>query len=647
MERFKICKLRADHTLDFAAEELKKYLRMMMPDTPDIPIGFDPEAKEGFCLGLLEDFGLPNEAEDLLLDDVVHIDTDEKGGVLAGSNPRSVLFAVYRYFRLNGCRWLFPGPDGEFIPMKRVEPQKYHKMADHRYRGHTTEGDPSERHVLDYIDFMAKQELNFYGIFGIYTYHRRYYLHAQNADTRAPEPVSAELCRQWKGMMESEILKRGLLLADGTHDFTMMVLGLDPADRYDYRDGKKKFPEDKKKYLAMVNGKRELFKNDPFYTQFCMSRADFRERYVKLLADYAEEHPQITFIGASLGDSHHNHCECPECQKGTPSDFQVMILNELDEELTRRGLNTRLGISTYVDKMFPPLHERIKNPARFNLSFAPITRSYSSSVTEDTVIPEPKPYVRNKWETPKGMAECVSYLKAWQKVCPVDGRTYEYHFWRAQMRDPALMNISRRIYEDMFSLKLIGLSGDLEDGSNRHYFPHGFHCHIYAETLVHRDLDYEAEKEDYFSHLFGEDWKEAVSVLQGVSDAFGEKYMEGEESEDPARGAHFAPSRAAKFAAVKELAARERALAKKHLQAPTRPQTVAYRLLDRHAEYAEGIAGVFYEKCLGHDQLALERFRRFASEFGKHEFELDAYMDFGLAIRSLEVPVKKMPVIEY
>ena len=131
-----IYKLRADHTVDFAAEELKKYLRMMMPRCGEIDICYDPKATDGFRLGLLEDHNLPNEAEDPVLDDIVHIDTDEKGGILAGSNPRSVLFAVYRYLKLNGCRWLYPGVDGEHIPMQDIAPQKYHHLASHRFRGH-------------------------------------------------------------------------------------------------------------------------------------------------------------------------------------------------------------------------------------------------------------------------------------------------------------------------------------------------------------------------------------------------------------------------------------------------------------------------------------------------------------------------------
>ena len=126
-----IKKLRTDHVIDFAAEELKKYLRMMMPQCGEIDISYEPEATNGFRLGLLEDFNLPCEAEDPVLDDVIHIDTDACGGILAGSNPRSVLFAVYRFLRENGCRWLYPGVDGDHVPMQEIVPVQYHKLAQH------------------------------------------------------------------------------------------------------------------------------------------------------------------------------------------------------------------------------------------------------------------------------------------------------------------------------------------------------------------------------------------------------------------------------------------------------------------------------------------------------------------------------------
>ena len=91
-------KISSGETVDFAAMELKKYLRMMMPENGDIRIAFAPEAEEGFRLGLMQDFGLDvSDAEDTELDDIVYIDTTEEGGIIAGDNPRAIRLAVYEF----------------------------------------------------------------------------------------------------------------------------------------------------------------------------------------------------------------------------------------------------------------------------------------------------------------------------------------------------------------------------------------------------------------------------------------------------------------------------------------------------------------------------------------------------------------------
>ena len=95
-----IYKTRSESPIDFAAEELRKYLRMMMPDAGNYKIECSPDAKDGFRLGLMQDFGLDiSDAEDVELDDILYIDCDERGGIIAGSNPRSVLLSVYEYFK--------------------------------------------------------------------------------------------------------------------------------------------------------------------------------------------------------------------------------------------------------------------------------------------------------------------------------------------------------------------------------------------------------------------------------------------------------------------------------------------------------------------------------------------------------------------
>ena len=162
---FKIYKINPSPVIDFAAEELKKYLRMMMPRCGEIVIERNPHATDGFRLGLMSDFGLDtSEAQDVELDDIVHIDTDDCGGIIAGSNPRSVLLAVYRYLQENGCRWLFPGIDGELIPIKDIVPTRYHKMADNRYRGQCNEGAEFQPDMMEAIDFTPKIGLNIFMI---------------------------------------------------------------------------------------------------------------------------------------------------------------------------------------------------------------------------------------------------------------------------------------------------------------------------------------------------------------------------------------------------------------------------------------------------------------------------------------------------
>ena len=50
-----INKISSYSAVDYAAEELRKYLRMMMPECGNIEIKYAPEAKDGFRLGLMQD----------------------------------------------------------------------------------------------------------------------------------------------------------------------------------------------------------------------------------------------------------------------------------------------------------------------------------------------------------------------------------------------------------------------------------------------------------------------------------------------------------------------------------------------------------------------------------------------------------------
>ena len=59
-----------------------------------------------------------------------------------------------------------------------------------------------------------------------------------------------------------------------------------------------------------------------------------------------------------------------------PSDFYVILLNELDLALSAKKFDRKSGFPLYADMLWAPEHERLNNPDRFIFMFAPITRSY-------------------------------------------------------------------------------------------------------------------------------------------------------------------------------------------------------------------------------------------------------------------------------
>lgn len=633
---FYIKKLRADHVIDFAAEELKKYMRMMMPDCGEVEISYEPGAVEGFRLGLAEDFGLVfQEVKDCALDDVVHIETDATGGILTGSNPRSVLFAVYRYLKENGCRFLYPGIDGEYIPVVDIKPISYHHMADHRFRGQCNEGTENQQCMLETIDFYAKLEMNSYMIeFDIpFVYYDRYYRHEYNEQNRPPEPVTRETVLQWKRQCEAEISKRGLLFHDMGHGWTAEPFGLDSTNQW--KPSEQIISEETKQYLALVDGKRELFGGVALNTNLCMSNPKTRRTMVNSIAEYAQKHKNVSYIHVWLADGDHNHCECDECRKLRPSDYYMMIMNELDEELTRRKLASRIVFIAYLDTLFAPVKETIKNPERFALLYAPIQRSYTGSIEREKITEAPD-YKRNAWEIPVSAEENAAFLLDWKKQWHGPCFCYEYHYWEHFYRDPGMMYISRRIYEDIMSLKEVGLEGIVEDGSQRAFFPNGFAIYIFAEALRDRNCDYEKVKEDYFRHVYGDSWQEAEQCLADISELFDFAYMEGERSVDVKLGKHYHPAHVEQLKQVRKVAKRERALAMENLSLPVRVQTVSMRLLLRHAEYCEKLADIMVESALGCHEEALRLWSEFCQSFGNYEFELERYYDHGIGMRSLK-----------
>ena len=631
-----INKITSDHVIDFAAEELKKYLRMMMPRCGEIAIKYAPDAKDGFRLGVMSDFGLDtSESNDVTLDDILHIDTDKDGGIIAGSNPRSVLLAVYRYLTINGCRWLFPGIDGEFIPIKDIEPTKYHKMADCRYRGQCNEGAEAQHLMIEEIDFTPKIGMNIFMIEfdNPKAYYDRYYDHVQNQENREAEPVTPETVLQWKRQCEAEIAKRGLQMHDMGHGWTAESFGIDTTKGWKTSD-EAAVPDEARKYLAMMNGKRDLFKGIALNTNFCMSNPEARKKFVDKIANYAEIATNVDYLHVWLSDGHNNHCECENCRKKIPSDWYIMAMNELDEELTRRNLDTRIVFICYVDTTWAPETVFIKNPKRFSLLIAAISRDYSVAVTPnlDTSKVELAKFELNNLTLPKSVDEYIAHGKKWQERCNVQSFVYEYHYWWPQYRDLGLFTETKLLHEDIKGYKANGCNGIVEDGSQRSFFPNGFSFFVYASTLYDLGIDFEEMKEDYFSHAYGEDWREVAAFFERLGGAVDFNYFIQKQAQ---AGCYYRPELIEKINTVANIVDDFAPFVKAHMNMPYRAQTVAYRILARYLEYCKGVARVLAIKANGEEEKAREEFNKFRVEFGKYELEMERYYDQQMCMAAL------------
>ena len=627
-----INKISSASPIDYAAEELKKYLRMMMPECGDIKIILNPIAKDGFRLGLMQDFGLDtSDATDTELDDILYIDCDEMGGIIAGDNPRSVLLAVYEYLRQNGCRWLLPGVDGEFIPMQDIKSVRYRHKPSMRYRGFCNEGAEFQQCMLDAIEFIPKIGMNVFMLeFKVpRVYYDWYYNHAQNQENRPKESVSIRQILQWKRQCEAEIAKRGLQFHDIGHGFTMDAFGIDSSWRaYDGIDYNERLTDEQKTAVAMINGERKLYNNTPNWTNFCMSKEWAQDKFSKYVADYAENHKGSDYLHVWLADGTNNHCECEECSKKSPSDWYMLLLNKVDRELTRRNLKTRIVFIAYVDTSWAPEELMIENQDRFTLMLAPITRSYTETLPAWGVKAVTKPYVRNKNKMPKDLEEYLAYFADWKKsgwkgsnIC------YEYHFWRHQYYDISGIEISKLIVDDVRTYLEYGINGIIEDGSQRSFFPTGLAFYTYARSMYDVGLTADEIAEDYFSAAFGEDWKLFYGYLKELESRMKYRFCQGAMSSNREVSAFYNPEEAEILATVPEVISRGRELIKSHYNSDYRVRTVSVRLLEHHADFAEMHAVALREKALGNDEGAKELGQKLRIEFGKREPLIQTFFD--------------------
>lgn len=607
--------------LAFAVDELTRSLAALSPPRA----GALPAATPELRLGTFADFGAVAEWPTVAqpdLDDAIYIAVTALDGIIAGSNPRSVLLAAYRYLTELGYRWVRPGQDGEYLPpvASLGGTVWVAEVAAYRHRGVCIEGAVSYEHVRDLIDWLPKVGCNCYFMQfrEAFTFFERWYAHRENPLLPA-ENFTIEQARAFKVRLSGELVRRGLIFHDVGHGWTCDPLGL-PGLGWEYAPPE--VPPAVVPFLAEVDGRRELWRGVPINTQLCYSNAVVRRLVVDDIAAYVSAHPEVDLLHVWLADGTNNHCECADCRALRPADWYVRLLNEIDKRLTTLNLPTRIVFLIYVDLLWPPAVERLHNQERFVLMFAPITRTYSAAfaVTAAPSQDALPPYKRNQLEFPRDVHENVAFLRAWQELFPGDSFDYDYHLMWDHYKDPGGVATAEVLHADIRGLAALGLNGLVSCQVQRAFSPTGLAMAVLGRTLWDRDLALRDIAEDYFLAAFGTDGRDCLTYCEGLSRLFDPPYLRGEKPPHDLAAA-------AAYARIPATIAAFRPTIRRNLEASNRCHARSWHYLDRHADICLLLAEALRQRALGADAAAHEAWLATRQFVREQEHDLHPVLD--------------------
>lgn len=518
--------LKEKNTVIFAAEELQKYFsKVSAEDFSVVPTQkYNGTEKNTIYVGVNLSANIP-AVEDTALDDAFYIDADLDSALVTGTNARATLIGAYKYLKELGYSFIRPGIDGEYYPQNLAfSDVKIAEKASYRHRGICIEGSVFQKNLIDVIDWIPKAAMS--GYFMQFQLPRvffdRWYL--LETPYREKMELTDDDIRSIVALGEVEIQKRSLMYHGVGHGWTTQAFGIDGSSWSDHEEPDEKYRD----VLAMVNGERKLWKGVPLNTNLCYSNPKARNRVTDNITEYCINHPEVTYLHFWLGDGFNNNCECENCVGKRTSDYYVQMLNELDEKLNKNNITTKIVFLIYVDLLWKPLYEKIKDSKRFVLMFAPISRSYTNSFDPND-IGKMLPYELNKLTFPTNVSENLAYLKDWQQDFKGDSFDFDYHFMWDHYYDFAQYRHAQVVWGDVKNLGDVGLNGIISCQIHRTFLPTSLSMNALAQTLWDSTIAFDDIANNVLKIEFGSDYNKVITYLSALSEFGCPKALRGEE----------------------------------------------------------------------------------------------------------------------
>ncbi|MBQ7164368.1 MAG: hypothetical protein IJR61_03460, partial [Clostridia bacterium] len=122
----------------------------------------------------------------------------------------------------------------------------------------------------------------------------------------------------------------------------------------------------------------------------------------------------------------------------------------------------------------------------------------------------------------------LAFLREWKKVFKGDSFDFDYHLMWDINRDFSGETIAEVLYDDIRSLKGIGLNGLISCQIQRAFYPNGFAFYLMGRALTDGRMSFADIREEYYSAAYGKYAPQAKEIYETIKNKVGFAYTGGE-----------------------------------------------------------------------------------------------------------------------